>query len=140
MGNSQSQKQSKNCQAAIWNNMTPSYLANSRGTPYLAYIISGIPQRYNSTLMQLRDALPGFFNFNRKQPVSHNDSRILRTGDVKVSSLLLTYIDLWNDIGARSAIELRDNDWIFLFEDDVAIIPRSIIKSFYKTIYEKWKY
>ncbi|CAF3293188.1 unnamed protein product [Rotaria socialis] len=140
MGNSQSQKQSKNCQAAIWNNMTASHLANPRGPPYLAYIISGIPQRHNSTRKQLRDALPGFFNFNHKQPVSLNDSRILRTVDMKVSSLLLTYIDLWNDIGARSPIELRENDWIFLFEDDVAIIPRRIMKSFYKRIYEKWRY
>lgn len=140
MGMNQSQKTLRNCLPIHSVNVTSQNLLVRRGPPYLAYIISGIPQRYNSTLKQLNDALPDFFRFHHKQPVPHNDSRILRTGDMKVSSLLLTFIDLWNDIGSRPAAQLHDDEWVFFFEDDVGIVPSHIMKSFYSKIYEKWNY
>jgi hypothetical protein len=111
-----------------------------RGPPYLAYVVSAIPKRLNSTIKNLQEKIPGFFDIRHKQSVSYNDSRILRTGDMKVSSLLLSYIDLWSYFGSRPECEFTDNDWIFLFEDDVDIVPMSIIERFHPKLYEKWNY
>ena len=115
-------------------------LNNRRGPPYLTYIISSLPQRLNSTMKELKAGLPRFFNINHKLPVPLNDSRILRSGDVHVSSLLLTYVDLWRSFGSRPEAEYRDGDWMFVFEDDVGIVPPHIMKAFYGKIYKKWKY
>ena len=111
-----------------------------RGPPYLTYIVSAIPKRFNSTMTNLQGKMPGFFNIHHKQSVSYNDSRILRTGDMKVSSLLLTYVDLWSYFGSRPDNEFTDTDWIFLFEDDVDIVPLSIIERFHPKLYAKWNY
>ena len=77
------------------------------------------------------------FNIQHKQRVSTNDSWIVSR---RVSSLLLTYIDLWNGIGAKTESELTDDDWIFLFEDDVNIVGFNIIEKFYPQIYAKWNH
>lgn len=111
-----------------------------RSPPYLTYIVSATPKRLNSTMTNLQDKMPGFFNIHHKQSVSFNDSRILRTGDMKVSSLLLTYVDLWSYFGSTPDNEFTDNDWIFLFEDDVDIVPMSIIERFHPKLYARWNY
>lgn len=111
-----------------------------RGSPYLTYIVSAIPKRLNSTMKNLHEKMPGFFNMQHKKSVSFNDSRILRSGDMKVSSLLLTYVDIWSYFGSRPENEFTDNDWIFLFEDDVDIVPMSLIESFQPKLYPKWNH
>ncbi|CAF3459880.1 unnamed protein product [Rotaria socialis] len=103
-----------------------------QGPPYLTYIISSIPQRFNSTLKELNTVLPGFFNVKHKEPVPHSDSRILRHGDMNASSLLLTNIDLWSAFGWSSSANYSDNDWILIFEDDVRIVSPEIMKTFYE--------
>ena len=99
----------------------------SHGPPYLAFIISSMLARFNTTSTNLNSVLPGYFNIQHKQPVSTNDSRIMSGTSVSALSLLLTYIDLWNEIGAKAESELMDDDWIFLFEDDVNIVPLKFI-------------
>jgi hypothetical protein len=134
------QKQFNTCKPSLLNYSTVSHLRESRGPPYLAFIISATTRRFNATFVNLNTALPGHFILKRKEIVSHNDSRIFRTGDRQVSSLLLTYVDLWHDFGARPEAEFTDNDWIFLFEDDVNIVPNHIISSFHPKLYAKWNY
>jgi hypothetical protein len=89
-------------------------------------------------LSNLNTVLPNYFNIRHKQPVSLNDTRIYKEGHKEILSLSLTYIDLWNDFGARPEAEYTDNDWIFLFEDDVNIVPFTIIQSFHPQLYAKW--
>jgi hypothetical protein len=132
------QKKSNPCKTFLVVNSTARHLRESRGPPYLAFIISSSPRRFNATLINLNTALPGYFNIQHKQPVSHNDSRILRHGDKQVSSLLLSYIDMWRDFGAKPEVEFTDNDWVFLFEDDVNVASVSLIKSFNPQIAVKW--
>ncbi|CAF4596725.1 unnamed protein product [Rotaria magnacalcarata] len=133
-------KQSNNCRLLIVNNRNSSHSQSYRGQPYLAYIITSTSPRFNFTYIELTTALPKFFKIIRKSSVSHNDSRIVRRGDVRVLSLLLTHIDTWHDIESRSDRELGENDWAFVFEDDVAIVPPAIMKSFYGKIYTAWNY
>ncbi|CAF5177747.1 unnamed protein product, partial [Rotaria magnacalcarata] len=83
---------------------------------------------------------PGFFNITLKQCVSHNDSRIMGHRQINVGSLLLTHVDIWDEIGSRSDHELGHNDWVFVFEDDVSVVPPEIMKSFYGKIYTAWDY
>ena len=111
-----------------------------RGPPYLTYIVSAISKRLNSTMKNLHEKMPGFFNIHHRKSVSFNDSRILRSGDMKVSSLLLTYVDLWSYFGSRPESEFADNDWMFLFEDDVDIVPMSVIESFQPKLSPKWNH
>ena len=134
------EKKFNNCIPSPLIKSTASHLRKSRGPPYLAYIISSTQRRFNFTLVNLNTVLPNYFNIKQKQSVSHNDSRIFRNSDPQVSSLLLTYIDLWSDFGARSEAEFTDNDWMFLFEDDVNIVHPKIIESFHPQIYAKWNY
>jgi hypothetical protein len=96
--------------------------------------------RLNATLTNLKTALPGYFNIKHKQSVPFTDSRIVLNGDKYASSLLLSFIDIWMDLGARSEAELKDNDWIFIFEDDVNIVSMDVIQRFYPEIHAKWKY
>jgi hypothetical protein len=120
------------------NNLTPKQLRNKRGPPYLTYILSSVPRRFNFTVKSLTSGLPGFFNINRKQPVSLNDSRIYHHGNPKYSSVLLTYVDLLTDIGSKSEAELTYNDWVFIFEDDANIVPAHVIRTSFGKIYAKW--
>ena len=117
-----------------------SHLHKNRGAPYLAFIISMVPVRFNATHTNLNNVLPGYFNIQHKQPVSTNDSRIISGTSKEALALLLTYIDLWSEIGAKAELELTDDDWIFLFEDDVNTVPFHIIEKFHPQIYAKWNY
>lgn len=105
---------------------------------YLTYIMFAVPNRFNFTKSVLDTRLPGFFNATHRQCVLYNDSRMYKHAGLGAASLMLSYIDLWREIGSKSDTELADNDWIFLFEDDVDIIPLSILKSFYPKLYLKW--
>lgn len=122
------------------NTSTTSYSSKSRPPPYLTYIISNIPRRFNFTLKNLQTALPNYFDIKHKQSVSLNDSRIFRNNDQSASSLLLTYIDVWRDFGARPEAEYSDGDWMFLFEDDVNVVSTDLIRNIYPKIYAKWNY
>lgn len=122
------------------NNSIASSVQKSRGPPYLTFIISSVSHRFNRTFYNLNIATPGYFNIQQRRPVLKNDSRITVNRDTKVASLLLTYVDLWDDIGARPESELRDNDWIFIFEDDVNIVPLEVVENFYPDIHTKWNY
>ena len=112
----------------------------SHGPPYLAFIISSILARFNATNANLNKVLPGYLNIQHKQPVSANDSRMVSETSLQALSLLLTSIDLWNEIGAKAESELTDDDWIFIFEDDVDIVASDSIKYSYPEIYAKWNY
>lgn len=104
-------------------------------TGYLTYIISAVPQRLNFTSTVLNTRLPGFFNTHYKLSVPHNDSRIFYKAGIHAASLMLTYIDLWREIGSKPDTELSQNDWVFVFEDDVDIVPIGILKAFYSKVY-----
>lgn len=108
-----------------------SLLGKRRGPPYLTYIISNLPKRLNLTRTSLISRIPFYFNIHHRQPVPHDDLRIRQHGDMNMSSLLLTYVDLWSEFGWKKTDEYNDNDWIFIFEDDVDIVPREIIEKFY---------
>ncbi|CAF3824585.1 unnamed protein product [Rotaria sp. Silwood1] len=129
-----------NCNVFDLYNSSSRNIRNSSGPPYLAYIISSIPARFKFTKSNLNNALPNYFNIKKKQSVPYNDSRINFHSSIQFSSLLLTYVDLWNEIGAKPNAELKENDWIFLFEDDVNIVNITLIERFYQQIYAKWKY
>ena len=134
------QGQVNNCELFPQNNSTVSHLSKNHGPPYLAFIISPMPKRLNATLTNLQTVLPGYFNIKHKQSVPFTDSRIVLKGDKYASSLLLSFIDIWTDLGAKSEAELKDNDWIFIFEDDVNIVSMDVIQRFYPQIYAKWNY
>lgn len=122
-------------------NSSQSQSRQRRGPPYLTYIISVSTQRFNRTKNNLESRLPNFFNTKKKQPVSRNDSRMYRNGaDENAASLMLTFIDLWDEIGALPNTEYSDNDWVFIFEDDVNVVPNSIIQGFYPKIFAQWNY
>ncbi|CAF4471022.1 unnamed protein product [Rotaria socialis] len=133
-------KQSNSCRFLIVNNRNSSHSQSYRGQRYLAYIITSTSPRFNATYTELTTALPKFFKIIRKPSVSHTDSRIVPNNYVRVSSLLLTHIDTWHEIGSKSDHELGENDWVFVFEDDVGIVPPAIMNSFYRKIYTIWKY
>lgn len=126
------------CQQKTLSNRISSSLTRRRGPPYTAYIISYSDRRFNATLYDITTALPGFFNMSRKQAVSINDSRINRASDLGVSSLLLSHIDVWNEFGSKAASERCDDDWVFVFEDDVGVIPYEIIRNFHTQAYMSW--
>ncbi|CAM4777211.1 unnamed protein product [Rotaria magnacalcarata] len=128
---SQAGKEMNDCQPMFISKVNSPSLRRRQGPPYLTYIISSIPQRFNSTMKALKTVLPGFFNVKHKEPVPHSDSRILRNGDMNASSLLLTNIDLWSAFAWSSSTDFSDNDWILIFEDDVRIVPPEIMKTFY---------
>ncbi|CAM2707179.1 unnamed protein product [Rotaria socialis] len=133
-------KELDDCRLVTVNNENSLHSKSHRGQPYLAYIITSTSRRFNSTYTELAIALPGFFNIIRKECVSQNDSRIMGHGQINVASLLLTHVDIWDEIGSRSDHELGQNDWAFVFEDDVSIVPPEIMKGFYGKIYTAWKY
>ena len=105
---------------------------------YLTYIMFALSNRLNFTKSVLDTRLPGFFNATHRRCVPHNDSRMYRNGGVGAGALMLSYIDLWREIGAKPDSELADDDWVFLFEDDVDIIPLEILKSFYPKLFVQW--
>lgn len=108
--------------------------------PYPAYIISSKDDRFNFTQTNLNKALPNYFDIKRKYSVLHNDTRISRFGLPQVSSLLLTYIDLWSEIGKTPKRQLEDNDWVFIFEDDVNILVNEIIQQFHTELFNRWNH
>lgn len=118
-----------------------SQLRRRRGPPYLTYIISISIPRYNRTRNNIEVPVPKFFNIKRRLPVSRNDSRMYRNNvDEAAASLMLTFIDLWGDFAAQSDSEYSENDWMFIFEDDVNVVPNSIIAGFYPKIFPRWNY
>lgn len=126
------------CQPIIVTSRHMSALSPSRGPPYSAYIIAHTEKRFNATFDNLTNALPGFFNIQRIQSMSYNDSRIAGAGDLRVASLLLTHINIWNEFGSKSDTDVGENDWVFVFEDDVGVIPISIMKRIYRPIYKSF--
>lgn len=130
--------ENRSSQSFMLNNITQSSSHRKKGAPYLAYIISAIEKRRNFTMNCLNERLPGFFNISHRSAVSHNDSRIVRNGDRQVSSLLLSHIDLWTEFGSKPEAEYADDDWLFIFEDDVDIVPLHIVESFYPNVYKQW--
>ena len=109
-----------------------SSLTKTKSRPYLAYIINGVPRRENFTQNILKKRLPGIFNIVKRTAVPHNDTRVVRHGDKHVSALLLTHIDLWTEFGSKLETEYSDHDWVFIFEDDVDIVPPNIAETFYQ--------
>lgn len=109
-----------------------------KNSSYLAYIMSAIPHRLNFTKSVLEARLPGFFNITHRKCVPLNDSRVYKNAGEGAGALMISYIDLWREIGSKPDEELADNDWIFLFEDDVDIIPLDILRKFYSKVYLKW--
>lgn len=105
-----------------------SSLKSKQGPPYLTYIISAIPGRFNLTRTSLETRLPGYFKIHQRRPVPHDDRRIRRFDDLNVSSLLLTHIDLWSQFGWNDDQRYGDHDWFFVFEDDVDILPLDVIE------------
>lgn len=103
--------------------------------PYCTFIISSIPERFNFTFNNLRSRLPGFLDVRKREPVPHSDPRIFRGGSLGVSSLLLTFIDLWVEFGWSSDDDVADDDWMFLIEDDVDIVPPPILSSYHEKKY-----
>lgn len=93
-----------------------------------AFIISADCRslRYNITKDNLERAFPNFFTILCFPSVPLNDSRI-HTSDVllwkKFSSNQLSFIDLW----AKEIAQENDNDWSFVFEDDVNFRDPSIV-------------
>lgn len=122
------------CELSIVTEIKTVRSSKYHGPPYLAYIISSVPGRFNPTLNNLNTILPGFFKIKIREPVLQNDSRIPSRVEASVGSLLLTNIDLWSELGWNSASTLNDKDWIFIFEDDVRIAPLPMIESFYGKI------
>lgn len=125
-------------QTFMLNNITQNISKRRPGAPYLAYIISAVEKRRNFTMNCLKERLPGYFKIIQKSAVPHNDSRIVKNGDKQVSALLLAHIDLWTEFGSKPEAEYLDDDWFFIFEDDVDIVPTHIINQFYPTIYQQW--
>jgi len=122
-------------------NSTSPHTRPARGPPYPTYIISISPNRYNRTRNNIETMVPNLFNIQIKHPVSRNDSRMYTNGvDPGASSLMLTFIDLWTDFGAQPESAYSDNDWMFIFEDDVNVVPYSIIQGFYPKIFAQWNY
>ena len=119
----------------VTQNLTNLSARKLTGSPYLTYIISAVPKRINFTSRILHTKLPGFFNASYRNSVPYNDSRMFKTNGAPAGSLMLTYIDLWREIGSKADNELTDNEWIFIFEDDVDLVPLHILKSFYNHIY-----
>lgn len=129
-----------NCEQYSGMNSGSLHIRKKRGPPYLTYIMSSSPRRFNFTFGNLQDRVPNYFNVKLKHSVSINDSRIFYTDDIRASSLLLTYVDLWTAFGAQPETEYSDNDWVFLFEDDVDIVPYGIIERFYSKLFAQWNY
>lgn len=117
---------------------TVSKLVIKNNTPYLTFIISAVPARRNFTMTTLNTRLPGFFHAKHWKTVSKTDPRIFQSGGIHAASLMLTYLDLWKDISLKAESELADDDWVFLFEDDVDIVPLGILEAFYNEIYTQW--
>ncbi|CAF4063522.1 unnamed protein product [Rotaria magnacalcarata] len=127
-------KRSYHCRLTIIKNGNSSYIQSHRGQPYLAYIITSTDRRFNSTYKELTNALPRFFNIICKQSVLHNDSRIMGHGQVNVLSLILTHISIWDEIGSRSENELGENNWVFVFEDDIGVVTATAVRRLYRKI------
>ncbi|CAF1416860.1 unnamed protein product, partial [Didymodactylos carnosus] len=105
------------------------------GPPHPAYVLSSVPARYSFTVSNIEKALPGYFKFEHFQAIPFNDTRI--NGNVRQSSNLLSHIDMWLNLSSRSDHEYGDNDWCFVFEDDVNIVD---LKNHFPHIYSKWNY
>ncbi|CAF3191257.1 unnamed protein product [Rotaria socialis] len=133
-------KRSHRCRLMIIKNGNSSYIQRHHGQPYLAYVITSTHRRFNSTYKQLTNALPRFFNIIRRQSVSHNDSRIMGHAQVNVLSLILTHISVWDEIGSKSENELGENDWVFVFEDDIGVVTAPLVKFIYKRIHARRRY
>ena len=113
-------------------------LQKANRSSYPAFIISAVTDRFNFTKSNLNTRLPGFFDVTHRKSVNATDPRIYGSFSFGAASLMLTYIDLWKEIALKPASELAENDWVFLFEDDVDIVPLGIIQGFYNKIYIEW--
>lgn len=127
--------ESKECKMSVANHSSPIRSRKHNGPPYSTYILSAVAKRINFTSRILNTRLPGFFNITYRNCVPYNDSRIFKTSGIAAGSLMLTYIDLWKEIGSKPAEELDENEWVFIFEDDVDLVPLHILKDFYNKIY-----
>ena len=129
----------KNCPSMSAENSsaTPPLQIGNR-SPYLGFVVSAVPNRFNFTKSTLNSWLRGIFNLTHRKSVNKTDPRIYGSVGVGAASLMLTYIDLWKEIALKPASELAENDWIFLFEDDVDIVPLVILETFYNRIYMQW--
>lgn len=126
------------CQPITTTSTNVSTVSRNQSSPYLAYIIAFTEKRFNATFQDLTAALPGFFKIQRIQSVSHNDSRLIGAGDMQVASLLLTHISIWNEIGSKPDTEVAENDWVFVFEDDVNVVPINIMRDFHGPSYKSF--
>lgn len=119
----------------IYCKMTKSSFAIARtiyGPPYLAFIVSPSFDRYYSAKQNLEQALPGYFKIEHFRSVSLKDPRIERSDNSKKKSLLLSFADMWLNVSSR--FEYDENDWIFLFEDDVNIVNIKEISLIYSKL------
>ena len=112
--------------------------ARAANASFLTYIMFSVANRFNFTKSIFDTRLPGFFNASHRYCVPKNDSRVYSNAGLGAGSLMLSYIDLWREIGSKPDSELDDDDWIFLFEDDVDIIPWEILRKFYPKLFLKW--
>ena len=92
-----------------------------------AFVISECNSaRYNFSIHNLERGFPNFFTFICHRYPFLNDSRIHTSGamvDKKISSNLIAFIDVWTyKIPETSTF---DNEWSFVFEDDVNIVEPS---------------
>lgn len=134
------QKEPNYCGSTLISNAHLRDTKNLYKSPYLAYIISRNPENYEMVKNKLETRLPGFFKIYKKDMVEKNDTRMPDHLDINLMSLLFSHVDVWDHVGATSDEEIGENQWIFLFTDDVDIISMNAIDGFYSDIYDRWKH
>lgn len=105
---------------------TTNHTATTPTPTYAAYIISLNTTRYEFSRRNLERHFPNFFHFHLVSPVPLTDVRMknwrARTPYAMYMSGMLTYMDLWMELGSgKSTKHLDDNTWFFIFEDDVNV-------------------
>lgn len=109
--------------------VAPGVPRTSVGDRYLALIHTqpGDEDRFSTVKRNLEHAFPGFFRFRSNRPLTYEDQRVIRTSqhfpnvDLGHIATKYTFFDAWSTIGADP--QLGDDDWAFIFEDDIAIAP-----------------
>ncbi|CAF1093206.1 unnamed protein product [Adineta ricciae] len=94
--------------------------------------------RFNATKQNIQRVFPDYFHIRCFRSVPLNDSRVHTSSNLiakKVSSNLLSFIDLWTYEIAKYSTS-NELQWSFIFEDDVNFVPPSnfSLKSYINTI------
>ena len=85
--------------------------------------------RYQTTKANIERVFPNYFQIHCFQSISLNDSRIHTSSSTvlkKFSSNLLSFVLLWTYAIPKYAV-YADEQWSFVFEDDVNFIPPSSV-------------